>query len=127
MSVVGVFIIICALLAASLANSVGYLIVTQGFLHGLGAAMFYNPYIFYLDDWFIKRKGLAYGVFWSGTGVCGAIMPPAMEWALNTYGYQRTLRVWAAVLVRKPPFSPNPNERLCASSELYSQLTVCSH
>jgi MFS family permease len=100
MSIVGVIFITAALFAASFATTVSHLIVTQGVLHGLGAAMVYNPYIFYLDDWFIKRKGFAYGVFWSGTGICGVIMPLIMDLALNTYGFRNTLRVWAAMIVR---------------------------
>jgi MFS family permease len=99
-SIAGVFFITVSLLAASFATTVVQLVYTQGVLQALGAAMVYNPYIFYMDDWFIKRKGFAYGIFWSGTGICGAIMPLIMEWALTTYGFRNTLRVWSALVVR---------------------------
>lgn len=98
-SVLGLIMIIVALIAASFATQVVHLILTQGLLYGLGASLVYSPFTFYIDQWFIKRKGLAYGVFWAGTGFCGSITPTLMEWAINNYGFRITLRVWALVLV----------------------------
>ena len=99
MSLVGLGIIAVALVAASFAEHVIYLIFTQGALYGVGGAMVYNPFIFYLDEWFIERKGLAYGIFWAGTGLCSAIIPFVMEWALSVYGFRTTLRAWAVFVV----------------------------
>lgn len=100
----GVVCLTTSLLAASFADSVSNLILTQGLLYGIGACLVYNPFIFWLDDWFIKRKGLAYGVFWAGSGVGGTVMPMLMNWALHTYGFRTTLRVWAVLTVRVIPF-----------------------
>lgn len=61
--------------------------------------MLYNPFLFYLNEWFSERKGLAYGIFWAGTGIFGSIVPLLMEWSLGRYGPQTTLRVWAAFVV----------------------------
>lgn len=91
--------IIVALVAASFATQVVHLVLTQGLLYGLGASLVYSPFTFYIDQWFVKRKGLAYGLFWAGTGFCGSITPALMEWAINSYGFRITLRVWALVLV----------------------------
>lgn len=91
--------IVVALVAASFATQVVHLILTQGLLYGLGASLVYSPFTFYIDQWFVKRKGLAYGIFWAGTGFCGSITPTLMEWAINNYGFRITLRVWALVLV----------------------------
>ncbi|KAL9038093.1 MAG: hypothetical protein Q9214_005422 [Letrouitia sp. 1 TL-2023] len=52
-----------------------------------------------MDEWFIKRKGLAYSIFWAGTGFSGAAIPFLMDWALDTYGFRVTLRAWALVLL----------------------------
>lgn len=98
-SVLGLILITVALVAASFATQVVHLILTQGLFYGLGASLVYSPFTFYIDQWFVKRKGLAYGVFWAGTGFCGSITPTLMEWALHNYGYRITLRVWALVLV----------------------------
>ena len=102
MSIVGLIFVIGALVGASFAQTVLQLIFTQGFLYGIGACFMYNPFIYYLDDWFIERKGLAYGIFWSGTGISGAIMPFLMNWALGTYGFRTTLRAWAVLTVCHP-------------------------
>ena len=99
MSLIGLGIIVVALVAASFAEHVFHLILTQGALYGVGGAMMYNPFIFYLDEWFIERKGLAYGIFWAGAGLCSAIIPFVMEWGLSEYGFRTTLRIWAVFLV----------------------------
>lgn len=57
-----------------------------------------GPCILYMDEWFVKRKGLAYGIMWSGTGLAGLILPLLMEHLLGTYGYQSALRIWAVAL-----------------------------
>lgn len=80
-----------------------HLILTQGILYGIGGALLYNPFLFYLDEWFIKRKGLAYGIFFSGTGLCGSFIPAILEWGLDNYGFRLTLRIWALVVVRFRP------------------------
>lgn len=99
-SILGLFTIATSLVAASFATCVAHLIVTQGLLYGIGGALLYNPFIFYLDEWFIKRKGLAFGVFWAGAGTFGVFVPLLLEWSLNKYGFEITLRAYASVAVR---------------------------
>lgn len=109
-SIGGLILIVTALLAASCATSVVHLILTQGILYGFGGALLYNPFLFYLDEWFIRRKGLAYGIFFSGTGLCGSFIPAILEWGLNNYGFRLTLQLWAVVAVRlQPPLCPLPS------------------
>lgn len=43
---------------------------------------------------------MAYGVFFSGTGLFGAFIPAILEWGLYNYGFRLTLQVWALVVVR---------------------------
>lgn len=98
-SILGLLLLTIALFAASFATAVSHLILTQGLLYGIGGALLYNPFIFYLDEWFIERRGLAYGIFWAGTGVCGTVVPLMMEWGLAAYGFRTVLRVWGAFVV----------------------------
>lgn len=108
-SIFGLILIVVALLAASCATSVVHLILTQGILYGFGGALLYNPFLFYLDEWFIRRKGLAYGIFFSGTGLCGSFIPAILEWGLDNYGFRLTLQLWAVVAVSlRPPLCPLP-------------------
>lgn len=72
-----------------------------------------------MDEWFVKKKGLAFGVMWvriltgslpgdikynelmhdqAGTGLGGVIIPILLQFLLNKYGFRTTLRIWSAVL-----------------------------
>lgn len=91
--------ITAALISASLTERVSLLIITQGMLYGVGVSLLYTPFIFYLDEWFVKRKGLAYGVFWAGTGFAGSVVPLVLDWGVRNYGVQATLQAWAVFVV----------------------------
>ena len=67
-SVVGLIIIVSALIASSFSTRVWHLILTQGVLYAIGGSLLYSPTMFYLDEWFVKRKGLAFGIMWAGVG-----------------------------------------------------------
>ncbi|KAK1756112.1 major facilitator superfamily domain-containing protein [Echria macrotheca] len=87
-----------ALALSSLCTTVPQLIATQGVLYAIGGSITYSPCIVYLDEWFARRKGLAYGVMWSGTGLAGVILPLFLEYLLSTHGYETTLRIFAGLV-----------------------------
>lgn len=96
---VGLAIMTIALVAASYTNTTGALLATQGILFGIGGLTMYFPAMYVIDEWFIARKGLAFAIIWTGTGVGGAIFPFVSQWLLDTYGFRTALRVWAVVIV----------------------------
>ena len=104
-SLAGLVLVTLSLVVASFSTQVFHLILTQGALYGLGGAFLYSPFVFYLDEWFIERKGLAFGVLWAGTGISGAVVPIVMDWGLEKYGFRTMLRAWAMVIVRLDPNS----------------------
>lgn len=53
-----------ALGLSSLCNTVGGLIATQGVLYAVGGTLAYNPVILGVDEWFVQRKGVAFGAMW---------------------------------------------------------------
>jgi hypothetical protein len=61
---IGLPIIALSLFAASFAGSVWHLTLTQGILYGIGGSLAYYPTFLFLDEWFIRRKGFAFGVMW---------------------------------------------------------------
>ena len=67
-AVAGLATMTTSLVASSFATRVWHLIFTQGVLYAIGGSMLYTPTIIFLDEWFIARKGLAFGVMWAGTG-----------------------------------------------------------
>ncbi|OAA52150.1 Major facilitator superfamily domain, general substrate transporter [Cordyceps fumosorosea ARSEF 2679] len=96
---IGIFVMAGALVAASFATTVSHLIGTQGILFAIGASLSYCPCIAFLNDWFDRRKGMAYGIMWAGTGLSGSVLPFVLQYLLSKYGYQYTLRVCAIALV----------------------------
>ena len=60
----GLAILAISLTASSFANTVTQLLLTQGVLYAIGGLFLYCPTLLYLDEWFIRRKGLAYGIMW---------------------------------------------------------------
>ncbi|KAI1177169.1 major facilitator superfamily domain-containing protein [Nemania sp. FL0916] len=99
MPLIGLIIMALALALSSFATNTTHLIITQGILYGLGGGITYCPCIVYLGEWFVKRKGLAYGIMWSGTGLAGVIFPLLLESLLDSLGFRTTLRLWAGLLL----------------------------
>ena len=82
-----------ALISASFAQNTATLLGTQGVLYAVGGLALYFPAMYMVDEWFVARKGLAFGVVWTGTGVAGAILPFLMQWLLESYRFRTALRV----------------------------------
>ncbi|KAL7947776.1 major facilitator superfamily domain-containing protein [Trichoderma barbatum] len=95
---VGLLIMCTALALSSFSQTVWHLILTQGVLFAIGGSICYGPCILYMDEWFVKRKSLAYGIMWSGTGLGGFSIPMLLEFLLGRYGLRTTLRIWAVAL-----------------------------
>ncbi|KAL2069592.1 hypothetical protein VTL71DRAFT_14271 [Oculimacula yallundae] len=98
-SIVGLFIAATALILSSFSTQIWHLIITQGVMYAIGGSLLYSPTMFYLDEWFEKKKGLAFGVMWSGVGASGLVFPFVLKALLDVWGFAYTLRVWAVILV----------------------------
>jgi MFS family permease len=94
----GLFIASLALAMSSFCTTVPALIITQGMLFGIGGCFAYCPSTLYIDEWFVHRKGLAYGITWGAAGAGGAVFPPMLEALLNRFGFQTTVRICAGIL-----------------------------
>jgi hypothetical protein len=67
-------------------------------MYGTGFILFYYPILSMVNEYWIARRGFAYGLLCSASGVSGAAMPFAIEKCLQTYGYPTTLRAVAVGL-----------------------------
>ena len=94
----GLALMVSGLIAASFCNSVNGLIGTQGVMYAIGGLVAYFPAMSLITEWFIQRRGLAFGIMWAGTGISGTVLPFLLQWLLDSYGYRTTLRVWAITL-----------------------------
>lgn len=95
MIVVGWALCVLSLVIASFANSIPALAATQGILYGVGFCMLYYPVLSMMNEWFVRKRGLAHGVLCAGGGISGVVYPFLLEALLSKYGYRITLRAIA--------------------------------
>ncbi|XPS71869.1 hypothetical protein M3J09_004043 [Ascochyta lentis] len=98
MILVGWPLCIVALVAGSFADGLGTLILTQGVLYGVGFVIFYYPVLSMVDEYWVRRRGMAYGLLCSASGVSGAVTPLSLQALLKRYGHRTTLRGVAVFL-----------------------------
>ncbi|KAA8650628.1 hypothetical protein EYZ11_002742 [Aspergillus tanneri] len=94
---VGLLLSVCGSLLSSFSVAVWHLIVTQGVICAVGNGLVFSPTTLYLDQWFIRRKGLAYGIMWAAKSVCGVALPFVAKGCLERFGARTTLRAWTVV------------------------------
>lgn len=109
---------ILGLLAASFSSTLGGLVATQGVLYGVGFVMLSYPIISMLNEWWVARKGMAFGLLSASSGFTGIAMPFIIEAMLRRYGYRTTLRASAvAMAVLTGPLIPLLEGRLPPSEQ----------
>jgi hypothetical protein len=82
-------------------------------MYGTGFILFYYPILSMVNEYWIARRGFAYGILCSASGVSGAAMPFAIEKCLQRYGYPTTLRAVAiGLFVVTGPLIPLLKPRL---------------
>ncbi|KAI1384751.1 MFS monocarboxylate transporter [Hypoxylon trugodes] len=92
--IAGSVITCLAILTSAFATKIWHLILTQGILYGLGASVVNTVTLQFLNEWFIERKGLAFGIQESGAGMGGIVIPVLMTWGLEKYGHRTMLIAW---------------------------------
>lgn len=98
---------ILGLVAGSFATTLGGLIATQGVMYGVGFITFTYPIISFVNEWWVKRKGMAFGVISAASGASGAVIPFFIDFMLKKYGYKTTLRAIAvAMFILTAPLVP---------------------
>ncbi|KAJ3498442.1 hypothetical protein NLG97_g1125 [Lecanicillium saksenae] len=90
---------IFGLLCASFAETVSGLIGTQGIMYGFGFMILTYPIISMLNEWWVVRKGMAFGLFSASSGLTGVAMPFIIETALGRYGQRITLQGSAVAML----------------------------
>jgi MFS family permease len=119
---VGLALILSGMLIAASTSSPTVVLWTQGVMYGIGALMVYFPAMFLIDEWFVERKGLAFGISWAGTGIGGAVTPFLMQSLLHSHGHRFALRVAAGIIVSAP--SPHLGNVLIKTGR--NRASVCA-
>lgn len=99
MCAMGWSLCIGALAAASLATGVDQLLMFQGLLYGVGWVVCYTPFLFILNEWWVARRGFAYGLLFAASGVSGLIIPIVLDSILENYGFRSALRTYGVMIV----------------------------
>ncbi|KAI4777771.1 MFS general substrate transporter [Aureobasidium sp. EXF-3400] len=121
---VGWVICLGALVAGSFAESIGGLIVTQGVMYGAGYLIIFYPVVSMVNEWWVTRRGLAWGILLGSSGVSGVAYPFINEALLHKYGYKTTLRAMAvATILMTGPLLPCLKIRLPPSQSSYLAKT----
>jgi hypothetical protein len=61
---IGLLTMCLSLGLSSLSQTVPHLIASQGIFYAIGGALCYCPVVAFMDEWFVNRKGLAFGIMW---------------------------------------------------------------
>ncbi|KAJ5273214.1 hypothetical protein N7478_008339 [Penicillium angulare] len=118
----GLVITVIGSLLSSFSTQIWHLIATQGVICALGNGLLFSPSSLYLDQWFLRRKGLAIGIMWAAKSITGVALPFIASACLNRFGSSTTLKAWTlltlfTVLLSLPymkpriPVSPSASAR----------------
>lgn len=67
-------------------------------MFGFGGCVAYCPCTLYIDEWFDRRKGMAYGIVWSAAGAGGVVLPLFLQALLDSLGFRSTMRIWSGII-----------------------------
>ncbi|KAK3214382.1 hypothetical protein GRF29_28g2912292 [Pseudopithomyces chartarum] len=91
----GMVAVAASTFGAAFSTTVLQVIVTQGLLYGISSGILFAPCISYVDEWFLKRRGLANGIFFGAANIASAILSPVFAVLLRRFGPRTTLIGWA--------------------------------
>jgi MFS family permease len=95
----GVVTMAAGLILASLISEPWQLYLTLGALAGGGVnCLAYTGQSLYLTNWFVRRRGLALSVAFSGAGIGSITILPWMGWQIETAGW-RSACIWLGILL----------------------------
>ncbi|KAK7955089.1 MFS general substrate transporter [Apiospora saccharicola] len=95
----GVALLPTGFIAASFAQRVWHLYLSQGLCVGLGIGLIYIPATAIIPQWFERKRSLANGICAAGSGVGGLIVCFSTQAMLDHVGYAWSLRITAAIVV----------------------------
>ncbi|KAH6850831.1 major facilitator superfamily domain-containing protein [Chaetomium sp. MPI-CAGE-AT-0009] len=94
-TVSGVFIMSAGFALASVSSSIWQLLLTQGFLVGIGMSLLYFPLLAPAPEYFTNHRATAMGFILAGGGAGGLVLSPAIRALLSSIGGRWTLRLYA--------------------------------
>ncbi|KAK4165480.1 major facilitator superfamily domain-containing protein [Cladorrhinum sp. PSN259] len=96
-TVSGVLMMSAGFALASLATSIWQLLLTQGFLVGMGMSLLYFPLLAPAPEYFNNHRATAMGFMLAGGGAGGLALSPLIRTLLTKVGGRWTLRIYALI------------------------------
>ncbi|KAJ2160671.1 hypothetical protein GGF46_002102, partial [Coemansia sp. RSA 552] len=94
----GVIMAVALIIASFCDDAVWKLILTQGIVFSVGAALVFIPSTSIPAQWFIKRRALAVGVVVAGSGIGGLWLTPATQSMIDQLGTSWALRITGIII-----------------------------
>lgn len=118
----GVVLLPTGFIAASFAQRVWHLYLSQGLCVGMGIGLIYIPATAIIPQWFERERSLANGICAAGSGIGGLIVCFATQAMLDHVGYAWSLRItativffvnlFATLLIRSRDKETQPDQRI---------------
>uniref|UniRef100_L2FQM0 MFS monocarboxylate n=1 Tax=Colletotrichum fructicola (strain Nara gc5) TaxID=1213859 RepID=L2FQM0_COLFN len=89
----GMVLVVASSIGAAFSTSV---IMTQGLMYGLSSGLLFAPCLTFVDEWFLKRRGLANGIFFGAPKFAAAGLSPIFSVLLKRFGRRTTLIGWTS-------------------------------
>ncbi|KAI8805391.1 major facilitator superfamily domain-containing protein [Cladochytrium replicatum] len=96
---IGSLLIVGSLVLASFATELWHLLLTQGFMFGLGSSFAFFPAVSLPSQWFEKRRSVATGMAMSGSGIGGFVFSIVVGKLLVSVDFRWTLRIIALIVL----------------------------
>lgn len=101
---VGAIVLALGLLLSSLVEVYWQLVLSYGLVAGLGITILgLGPQAGLVSRWFVKKRGLALGIAFAGTGLGTLILTPGVQGLIQLADWRRTYQVLAVLVLALIP------------------------
>ncbi|KXH44355.1 Mch2p [Colletotrichum simmondsii] len=91
----GMVLVVASSIGAAFSTTAVQVIMTQGLMYGFSSGLLFAPCLSFVDEWFLKRRGLANGIFFGAPNIAAAGLSPIFSVLLKRFGPRTTLIGWA--------------------------------
>ncbi|KRZ91324.1 Monocarboxylate transporter 12 [Trichinella sp. T8] len=98
--ITGSVIMCLAYVMSAFATSVVFLMITYGFIGGIGCGLAYIPSVVYVGYYFEKRRAIATGIAMAGSGLGAVVMPPLYIQIIDTYAWRGGMLILAGLMLQ---------------------------
>ncbi|CAN7938894.1 unnamed protein product [Ixodes hexagonus] len=87
------------------ATNIKFLTVTLGVVHAIGSGMIFVVSPTFINEHFVKNKGLAMGINFTGVTMATFVFPKLLEYLTDEYGFRGCLLIFGAIIFNALAFS----------------------